>query len=109
MANISDFEKLDIRTGTILSVLDFPEAKNPSYKLEIDFGESGIKKSSAQITKLYSKESLEGKQIIAIINFPPRKIAGFHSEVLVLGIYGNENEVVLLQPERNIPNGSKIG
>ncbi|HET6990118.1 MAG TPA: tRNA-binding protein [Bacteroidia bacterium] len=109
MPTFSDFEQLDIRAGTIIAVDDFPEARNPAWKLEIDFGDAGIKKSSAQITKLYSKENLLGKQVIAVINFPPRKIASFVSEVLVLGIYGNEKEVILLQPERKVENGSKIG
>jgi tRNA-binding protein len=109
MPAFSDFEQLDIRTGTITDVQDFPEARNPAYKLWIDFGPLGIKRSSAQITKLYSKEELQGKQIIAIINFPPRQIATFISEVLVLGVYGNDKEVVLLQTERAVENGSKIG
>src|SRR3954465_7575429 len=99
MPTFSDFEQLDIRAGTIISVNDFPEARNSAWKLEIDFGPAGIKKSSAQITKLYGKENLLGKQVIAVINFPPRKIADFISEVLVLGIYGNDKEVILLQPE----------
>jgi tRNA-binding protein len=109
MADYSNFEQLDIRAGTILSAADFPEAKKPAFKLEIDFGTEGIKKSSAQITDLYSKETLIGKQVIAVINFPPRKIAGFSSEVLVLGIYNNDKNVVLLQPERPVENGNKIG
>ncbi|MDQ3109305.1 MAG: tRNA-binding protein [Bacteroidota bacterium] len=109
MPSFLDFEQLDIRTGTITETADFPEARNPAYKLWIDFGPLGIKKSSAQITKLYSKEDLIGKQIIAILNFPPRQIAGFLSEVLVLGVYGNDKEVVLLQTERSVENGSKIG
>jgi tRNA-binding protein len=109
MPTFSDFEQLDIRTGTITEAADFPEAKNPAYKLWIDFGPLGIKKSSAQITKLYTKEELTGKQIIAVVNFPPRQIATFISEVLVLGVYGNDNEVVLLRTERIVENGSKIG
>ncbi len=109
MATFNDFKQLDIRTGTIKDVQDFPEAKKPAWKLFIDFGELGIKKSSAQITKLYSKENLMGKQIIAVVNFPPRQIGNFISEVLVLGVYGNEGEVILLQPERPIENGLKIG
>jgi len=109
MATFNDFEKLDIRTGTIISVEDFPDAKKPAYKLQIDFGELGIKKSSAQITKLYSKESLLQKQIIAIVNFPSRQIGNFSSEILVLGIYGKDGEVILLQSERKIENGLKIG
>ena len=109
MPTFTDFEQLDIRTGTIVSVDDFPEAKKPAWKLSIDFGELGMKKSSAQLTKLYSKESLVGKQIIAVVNFPPRQIGNFSSEVLVLGVYGNEGEVILLQPDRKIKNGWKIG
>jgi tRNA-binding protein len=109
MATFSNFEELDIRAGTITDVQDFPEARKPAFKLWIDFGEFGIKKSSAQITKLYAKEELLGKQIIAVINFPPRQIGTFISEVLVLGIYGNEGEVILLQPERKVGNGLKIG
>ncbi|MBM3233508.1 tRNA-binding protein [Candidatus Pacearchaeota archaeon] len=102
-----DFEKIDIRVGTILEVLDFPEAKNSSYKLKIDFGELGIKKSSAQITKLYKKEELVGKQIIAVVNFSPKQIANFISECLILGVV-KDNDVVLLQPERKIENGLRI-
>lgn len=109
MAEFSHFENLDIRTGTITEAKDFPEARNPSYKLWIDFGPIGIKKSSAQITQLYSKEELIGKQIIAVVNFPPRQIATFISEVLVLGVYGKNKEVILLQAERPVENGSKIG
>jgi tRNA-binding protein len=109
MATFSDFEQLDIRTGTITDVQEFPEARKPAWKLWIDFGELGIKKSSAQITKLYGKEELLGKQIIAVVNFPPRQIGPFISEVLVLGVYGNEGEVILLQPERKVENGKKIG
>jgi tRNA-binding protein len=104
-----DFEKIDIRTGTIIAVADFPKAKRPAYQLTIDFGESGIKKSSAQIVSLYSKEDLLGKQIVAIVNFPPKQIADFMSECLVLGVYTEKNEVVLLQPQRTVQNGLKIG
>lgn len=109
MPTFTDFEQLDIRSGTIIDVQDFPEARNPAYKLWIDFGALGIKKSSAQITKLYSQEELKGKQIIAVVNFPPRQIATFISEVLVLGVYGNDKEVILLRADRNVENGSKIG
>ena len=83
----NDFEKIDIRVGTITEVSDFPKAKNPAYQIRIDFGELGIKQSSAQITALYNKEELIGKQIIAIVNFPPKQIANYFSECLVLGIY----------------------
>jgi len=104
-----DFEKIDIRTGTIVSAKSFKKARKPSYQLHIDFGPFGIKKSSAQITALYTTEELVNKQVIAIINFPPKQIANFISECLVLGIYGENDAIVLLQPERSIPNGSKIG
>ncbi len=104
-----DFEKIDIRVGTILEVQDFPKAIKPAFQLVIDFGESGIKKSSAQITDLYSKAALPGRQVIAILNFPPKQIANFSSECLVLGVYGENNEVVLLQPDRLVKNGSKVG
>ena len=104
-----DFSKLDIRVGTILEVSDFPKARNPSYQIKIDFGELGIRNSSAQITALYSKQQLTGKQVIAVTNFPPKQIANFVSECLVLGVYGASNEVILLQPERAVTNGAKIG
>lgn len=103
------FTDLDIRTGTIIEVADFPEVRNPAYKLVIDFGELGTKKSSAQITKLYSKESLLHKQIIAVVNFPPKQIGKFMSECLVLGVVGNDKEVTLLQPDMKVQNGLKIG
>lgn len=104
-----DFEKIEMRVGTILEVQDFPKAKKPAYQLVIDFGKLGIKKSSAQIVNLYLKEELIGKQIIAVVNFPPKQIANFISECLVMGIYNESNDVVLLQPERNTENGCKIG
>lgn len=109
MPLFSDFEQFDIRAGTIIDVKDFPEARNPAFQLWIDFGPLGIKKSSAQITKLYSRDELKGKQIIAVVNFPPRQIASFISEVLVLGVYGNDKEVILLQADRKVADGSKIG
>jgi tRNA-binding protein len=104
-----DFQRLDIRVGTIVEVSDFPKARNSSYQIKIDFGELGIRNSSAQITELYSKEDLHGKQVIAVMNFPPIQIANFISECLVLGVYGASNEVILLHPERAVTNGSKIG
>ncbi|WP_376747152.1 tRNA-binding protein [Empedobacter brevis] len=104
-----DFKKIDIRVGTIIKADDFPKAKNPAYILEIDFGPLGIKKSSAQITSLYTKEELIGKQIISIVNFPKKQIANLMSECLVMGVYGNNNDVILLNPERKVENGSKIG
>jgi tRNA-binding protein len=105
-----DFAKIDIRTGTITEVLDFPEARKSAWRLRIDFGPViGIKQSSAQITAHYSKEDLFNRQIIAVVNFPPKRIAGFVSECLVLGIYDENNDVILLQPERATLNGQKIG
>ncbi|MEO0065719.1 MAG: hypothetical protein RI983_1045 [Bacteroidota bacterium] len=109
MISWQDFEKIDIRTGTILSVDLFPEAIKPAYQLRIDFGELGIKKSSAQITAHYKPEDLLGKQIIAVINFPPKKIAHFFSECLVLGVYDQQNQVILLEPNLPVMNGAKIG
>lgn len=103
-----DFLKVDIRIGTILEVNDFPKARKPAYQLTIDFGTLGIKKSSAQITNLYSKENLIGKQICAILNFKPRQIANFMSECLVLGVYNENNEVVLLKPFKKIKNGETV-
>lgn len=104
-----DFEKIDIRVGTIIEATEFPKAKKPAYKLTIDFGELGIKQSSAQITKFYSVHNLAGQQVIAVVNFPPKKIADFFSECLVLGIYDENNDVVLIQPKHSVSNGSKIG
>lgn len=104
-----DFEKIDIRTGTVISVEDFPKAKNPSYQLTIDFGELGIKKSSAQITTLYQKENLIGTQVLAVVNFPKKQIANFFSECLVLGVYGENNDVTLISPTIPVKNGSALG
>jgi tRNA-binding protein len=104
-----DFTKVDIRLGTILSAQSFDKAKKPAYQLEIDFGPLGIKKSSAQITHHYKTEDLIGKQIIAVVNFPPKQIANFFSECLVLGVYDNKQQVVLLHPSLSVENGSKIG
>src|SRR5690606_6696320 len=104
-----DFEKIDIRVGTILEVNDFPKARNPAYQLKINFGELGIKKSSAQIVKLYSKDELIGKQILAVVNFPPKQIANFISECLVLGIYNENKDVVLISPERKTEDGCRVG
>lgn len=106
----ADFEKIDIRCGTILSVNDFEKARNPSYQLEIDFGDLGIRKSSAQITSLYEKDELIGKQILAVVNFPKKQIANFFSECLVLGLYGEDKkDVTLLAPSLPTKNGMQVG
>ena len=104
-----DFEKIDIRTGTIIEVNDFPNARKPAFQLRIDFGTLGIKNSSAQITELYSKEALIQKQVIAVVNFPVKQIGNFFSECLVLGVYNPNKDVILLMPERQVENGMKIG
>jgi len=104
-----DFEKIDIRLGTVIEAKPFPNARKPAYQLSIDFGELGIKRSSAQITAHYTPEELEGLQVIAVVNFPPKQIANFFSECLVLGVYDANNEVVLLKPAHPVANGSKIG
>lgn len=109
MITWEDFEKIDIRIGTILSATDFPGAKKPAYRLSIDFGSEGIKNSSAQITSLYKLDSLIGRQVAAVINFPPKQIGNFFSECLVLGVYNEKQEVVLLQPAQIVNNGDKIG
>ena len=106
----SDFEKVEMRIGTIIAIADFPEARKPAYQLTIDFGhEVGTKKSSAQITKRYKKEDLIGKQIIAVVNFPKKQIGKFLSECLVLGSVGDENDIVLLTSDKEVPNGLRIG
>ena len=102
------FEKVDIRVGKIIQVENFPKARKPAYKLWIDFGKLGVKKSSAQITKLYRKDDLMDKLVIAVVNFPPRQIADFKSEVLVLGVVLDNNEVVLIQPDSDVPLGKRI-
>jgi len=109
MISWDDFEKVEIRSGTILEVTDFPKAKKPAYQLKIDFGALGIKQSSAQITQHYNKEALMGQQVVAVVNFPPKQIANFFSECLVLGVYDTEGNVILLQPERKVENGQRIG
>ena len=110
MITWNDFEKVDMRVGTIIDTEEFPEARKPAYKLTIDFGlEIGIKKSSAQITALYNRKRLKGGQVIAVVNFPPKQIGPFISECLVLGIYNEQEDVVLLRPQREVMNGCKIG
>ena len=103
-----DFQKIELMAGTIVEVEDFPEARKPAYKLKIDFGDLGIKKSSAQITSLYSKELLIGKQVICVVNFLPRQIGKFMSEVLTTGFIQDNGEVVLAVPERKVANGSRL-
>lgn len=109
MISWGDFEKIDLRVGTIVEANDFPNARKPAYQLTINFGELGIKKSSAQITALYKKEELNGLQVIAVVNFPVKQIGNFFSECLVLGVYNEDNNVVLLQPSLPVKNGCKIG
>ena len=104
----ADFEKVDMRVGTIVEALAFAKAKKPAYKLRIDFGPLGIKKSSAQITQRYLPETLLGKQVIAVVNFPPKQIGDMMSECLVLGIVGTDNDVILLQPSHQAANGDRI-
>ena len=106
--SFEDFTKVDIRIGTIIEVNAFPKAKKPAYQLKIDFGDLGIKKSSAQITDLYTKEDLLNKQVSAIVNFKPRQIANFSSECLVLGVYNKDGDVVLLKSSKPIKNGEQV-
>ena len=108
MATIEDFQKTDMRVGRVVSVEEFPEARNPAWKLEVDFGdELGVRRSSAQITH-YSREELDGRLVVAVVNFPPRRIAGFESEVLVLGALDPQRGVVLLRPDDDVELGSRI-
>lgn len=108
MATIEDFFNLDMRIGTIIQAEPFPEARNPAIKLVIDFGEIGVKQSSAQITQRYKPEELIGRQVVGIVNFPARRIAGFKSEVLVLGGVPAEGDVVLLKPDEPVENGTPV-
>lgn len=104
----SEFEQVELRAGTILEVFDFPEARKPAYKLKIDFGPYGIRMSSAQITKHYTKETLTGRQIVAVVNFPKKQIDKFMSECLVTGFADENGDIVLTSLEREVPNGSKL-
>ncbi|TWR29714.1 tRNA-binding protein [Mucilaginibacter pallidiroseus] len=105
---LSDFEKVELRVGTIIEVSDFPKAKKPAYQLKVDFGPFGIKQSSAQITKHYTKEELPGKQILGVINFPVKQIANFMSEFLVTGLADENGDIVLAAIDKPVPNGSKL-
>ncbi len=105
----SDFLKVEMRVGTIIKAEDFQEARNSAYKIHVDFGEWGIRKTSAQITRLYKASEIIGKQVIAVVNFPPKQIANLMSDCLILGAMGEGNEVTLIQPQRKIKNGLKIG
>ncbi len=107
-ATIDDFHKLDLRIGTVIAAVPFPEARVPAIKLQIDFGELGVKRSSAQITKRYVPDALIGRQVVAVVNFPPRRIAGYVSEVLVLGGVPEQGDVILLAPDQTAPNGTPV-
>ena len=106
--NWADFEKVELRAGTIVEVFDFPEARKPSYKLKVDFGPLGIKQSSAQITKHYTKEELPGRQILGVVNFPKKQIATFMSEFLMTGLADENGDIVLTAIDKPVPNGSKL-
>ena len=104
----ADFEKVELRVGTILEVLDFPEARKPAFRLTVDFGDFGIRSSSAQITDNYSKEDLVGRQVLGVLNFPRKQIAHFMSECLTTGVPDELGNVVLISPDRRVPNGGKL-
>ena len=109
MATIEDFDVVDIRVGTVLEALPFPKARKPAYRLSIDFGaEIGVKRSSAQITEHYTAEELVGRQVVAVVNFPPRQIGPFISEVLTLGMPDDDDSVVLIKPDFKVPNGGRL-
>lgn len=109
MATIADFDVVDIRVGTVVEALPFPQARKPAFRLSIDFGpEIGVKRSSAQITAHYTAEALVGRQVLAVVNFPPRQIGPFISEVLTLGVPDADGAVVLLAPEQSVPNGGRM-
>ena len=109
MISFADFEKVDMRVGVVVDAQEFPEARRPAYKLWIDFGAVGVKRSSAQITQHYRVADLVGRRVVAVVNFPPKQIGPFVSEVLVLGAYDEAGEVILLQPDHAVGPGSKIG
>lgn len=106
--NWSDFEKVELRAGTVLEAVDFPEARKPAYKVRVDFGEFGVKWSSAQITKHYTKDELVGRQIVGVVNFPKKQIANFMSEFLVTGFADENGDIVLSNIDKKVPNGSKL-
>ncbi|TWR24089.1 tRNA-binding protein [Mucilaginibacter achroorhodeus] len=106
--NWNDFEKVELRVGTIVEVADFPEARKPAYKVKVDFGELGTKQSSAQITKHYTKDELVGRQILGVVNFPKKQIANFMSEFLVTGLADENGDIVLAAVDKPVPNGSKL-
>ena len=109
MIEYSDFEKVDLRVGTIISAEPFPEARKPAYKLKVDFGSDiGMRQSSAQVTAVYKLEDLVGMQVVGVVNFPPKRIAGFESQVLICGFDRAPGEVVLIQPSEPVPNGSRL-
>jgi tRNA-binding protein len=109
-ATLDDFDRLDIRAGTVVRCEEFPEAKVPAFKLWIDFGPSvGVKASSARLTDLYRPEDLVGRQVLGVVNFPPRQVGPFRSEVLTLGVYSDERTVVVVAPDRPVPDGSRLG
>ena len=104
----AQFESVELRAGTIVEVNDFPEARSPAYQIHVDFGELGVRKSSAQVTEHYTKEELLGKQILAVVNFPPKQIGPFMSECLITGLPDEEGKVVLISPDKTVPNGVKL-
>ncbi len=104
----ADFERVELRVGTIIAVDDFPEARKPAWKLTVDFGDLGTRRSSAQITALYTREALIGRQVLAVLNFPAKQIGPFRSEVLVTGFAREDGAIVLAQPERSVPNGARL-